>query len=134
MGGLVKRKKPIGVGRPKGSGKGRTDAYLVRLTSEELQRVQRQAARAKQAASQRTRLALAREEVLEAVRSLSGAEKAKRELLWVATQNLRAGDRDRWLPGALRGLEQENTKPALDRVREAVKWLAEIEAEIDVDR
>lgn len=128
------KRKPIGVGRPKGSGKGRTKALLVRFSPEELERAQRAAARAGQATSQRIRLALAREAVLEAVRSLCGPQEARKELVWVATQNLSVGTRERWLPPALQRFERENKKVALDRVRGAVKRLAEIEDEFFSER
>ena len=123
------KRKPTGVGRPKGSGKGRTEALLVRFSPEELERAQRAAARAGQATSQRIRLALAREAVLEAVQSLYGPEEARRDLVWMAMQNLSAGTRERWLPPALQRFERESTKAALDRVRGAVKRLDEIEDE-----
>jgi hypothetical protein len=57
------KRKPVRLGRPKGSGKGRTVMLPVRFSPLELESVQRAAARARQAAAQRIRLGLAREAV-----------------------------------------------------------------------
>jgi uncharacterized membrane protein len=102
---------------------------LVRFSPEEMERTQQAAARASQATSARIRLTLAREAVLEAVNALEGDEESRKNLAWIATQNLAKGKRAEWLPDSLKAVERANTRAALDRVRAAVKALDEIEGE-----
>ena len=61
--------------------------------------------------------------------ALEGGKERLRDIAWVATQNLAEGRRAKWLPAALKAVDGENTRAALDRVRAAVKRLDEIEDE-----